>query len=490
MTELLEELANDSGTFSHDERKQIGQTLTAAGSATPAAKVVTFVEQEHLYVYNYYSDFLWTIYHSVDSFTNKLQHTADFWVTHLGLRYPSANTKRVGVATIHAVVGEEVDPATSYNHVMELQSFVTKKRNAVNGTRSMDTFPEQPDQFIRLYPHAFGDHPPVGCRVHIPKIRERCNPETIPVRCTAKRVRGKVTPGVAQAVTAKSDDSNTSMFRAMMQYMTGNGAAPPAPRPPPASPLPPPVAIAGPAVGAASSADGHAAAVVPYCPGPAGGMAGCHEAPAKVATAADELKKLRDEVAEATSKANKKAKKAKANAKAKGRPEKGIHASEDDDDEDGEDGEDDDENRKRHKGKASDDDGSDDAAETDSPKAAMKAMKAKGASPKAMKAKGASPKAMKVRSVMKKDEREAERKAMLKRPAAKGRPTFSKKPTSWHGGKIYFSEAAKKLRVYVRSPADKVERSVPIDVKDKHDKGEAWCVACALIESDPRSKDP
>ena len=71
-----------------------------------------------------------------------------------------------------------------------------------------------------------------------------------------------------------------------------------------------------------------------------------------------------------------------------------------------------------------------------------------------------------------------------KRPP-KGRPKPSDKPTSYKHGKIYFSAARKKLRVYTRA-YDSIEKGIPADYKNKAGFGDAWGLACACIEADGR----
>ena len=77
-------------------------------------------------------------------------------------------------------------------------------------------------------------------------------------------------------------------------------------------------------------------------------------------------------------------------------------------------------------------------------------------------------------------------KRLLKRPASKERPKYAKKPTPYNGGKIYYSGPKSALRVYLRTPCDKVEQTVKIDGEGKADYERAWSIACAMIESDPR----
>lgn len=76
---------------------------------------------------------------------------------------------------------------------------------------------------------------------------------------------------------------------------------------------------------------------------------------------------------------------------------------------------------------------------------------------------------------------------LMKKKAKVARPAFSYKPVSHYGGKIYFAKAKRALRVYLRSPADKVEKHVHIIDDNKRGKAEAMTYACALIENDPRA---
>ena len=83
--------------------------------------------------------------------------------------------------------------------------------------------------------------------------------------------------------------------------------------------------------------------------------------------------------------------------------------------------------------------------------------------------------------------KEARYQSLLKQPAAAGRPrpNFTK-VTTYHGGKIYWCATKNRLRVYKRSPGDKVESLVDVGSGDKKVRTERWNIACALIEHDPR----
>ena len=71
--------------------------------------------------------------------------------------------------------------------------------------------------------------------------------------------------------------------------------------------------------------------------------------------------------------------------------------------------------------------------------------------------------------------------ALMKRPASSPRPGFSKKPVKHCGGRIYFANAKKAFRAYLRTQ-DKVEARVQF----LGDHRSAFTYSCALIEADGR----
>ena len=74
---------------------------------------------------------------------------------------------------------------------------------------------------------------------------------------------------------------------------------------------------------------------------------------------------------------------------------------------------------------------------------------------------------------------------LFKRPAASNRPLkFIKKPVSYNGGRIRWSDQKSAFRVYSRS-SDKIEVTVHA-VNTKVDKANKFQVSCAVIESDRR----
>ena len=71
--------------------------------------------------------------------------------------------------------------------------------------------------------------------------------------------------------------------------------------------------------------------------------------------------------------------------------------------------------------------------------------------------------------------------------ASVGIPPPSMKPTSYNGGKIYYSKAQFKFRVY-KVAGDRIEAGrVRVDFKDPKQTRVAWKKALAIIDGPPRS---
>lgn len=129
------------------------------------------------------------------------------------------------------------------------------------------------------------------------------------------------------------------------------------------------------------------------------------------------------------------------------------------------------------------------AEEKEKTKGKRAAAKAAAAQKKGAKAKGkaAAARAGSAGKVVERGAKAELHEQLLKRPAAQDRPKpCYKKPTTHNGGKIYWSQAKGALRVYKRSPEDKVEETVKVESENKKHRAEKWNIACALIESDPR----
>jgi hypothetical protein len=472
VTSLLEHLVVDNGTFNGDDRKEIGrlaqsrlQSVLAAGGASDKK------DQAHKYLYLYYPDWLWQIVRSTESMHNKLNHTADFWISQLGLRDPDENTKRLGVAILHEASGVPIDPQLGYDHLHDLAAAVVRKRSVIPSLRTLPVFPKDVNEFMQQYPSAYtNEHPPAPCRLEYYKILERCNKTCIPARSSNHRVNGKSPklanirgrPSEMQMVPA-SPTTNTlnvaDCMKMMMEFMTGKTTAPPVIDGGYRGNTPPARAAT---FNGDERIDGRTDAVESGQPAThtdkpasAGTLPGCLKPPDqnKAAAGLAAMSKLHEAV-DASMEVGRGGGKGKKGGRGRGRRMAKAEAK-----------------------RADSGESSDSERDPDLPRP-MKAMKEM----KVMKAmKGKKPKKLPW------NEDPAVKKLLAEKQKGKAkRPTFSSKPVTYRGGKIYFSKAKQSLRVYLRSPTDKVEKLVSIIDDTKKGKDAAMTYACVLIEKDPR----
>ena len=229
-TELLEYLAEDSGTFTHDQRTnfaQVANTRFVALQGGGAASASDEVSQKHLYVHHYYPDWLWSLILSTEEdMHNKILHTADFWVRRLGIRYACEQTKRLGVAILHVASKIQLDPQLGYDHVHALQDAIVAKRVLIPGTPTLKVFMDDPQEFWKQYPDAYAkEHPPVKCRIDEVQLFHRNTSKHIPARDSNKRVTRKRTcPDMSKAAGQGSNDDVKDL---MLKYMFGQRSSVP-----------------------------------------------------------------------------------------------------------------------------------------------------------------------------------------------------------------------------------------------------------------------
>ena len=475
-TAVMEHLLIESDTFDDAQRKVIAKAVKSTMSCSAATATSrphkAAAVQEHRYIHRYLPMMLWVFLRSADSFTNKAKQLAQFMVKSLGLRNPSEKTRRLAVALIHMASNIDPDPIACLQNVREFRDICEAKRDTHDTAATMLKFPSDVEGFIRLYPTTYiAEHPPVKSQVDEADLMERCRPEVTPVRGSNRMVQqgtrayGKSTPSAASSSCFAMLPSTSVDFSQQLQlqqlhmlrdYMNGRTSTVPhiplaiedAPRP---SLNRAQVIVDG---GAAppTLADGLAPLVI------AGAAPGCLSAiVVEKETPADKMAELRQKIKDdlAAAKGAKKPTTKGADSKTKAKAKKVVAADSDADRED-----------------TDGDDDREDAESSTAPKA-TKGKKGKTAKPVG------DPKA-------KAADKEEMFKRLLKRPASKERPKFSKKPTPYNGGKIYWSGPKGSLRVYARTPDDKVEQTVKVDGADKADHERAWSIACAMIESDPR----
>lgn len=467
VTSLLEHLVVDNGTFTDDDRKEIGKIAQSRlQSVLAACGASDKKDQAHKYLYLYYPDWLWQIIRSTESMQNKLNHTADFWISQLGIRDPDENTKRLGVAILHEASGVSIDPQLGYDHLHDLAAAIVRKRSVIASVRTLPVFPKDVNEFMRQYPSAYtNEHPPSPCRLDDRKILERCNKTCIPARSSNHRVGGKSArrstihgrPSETQLVQAGPITNSFNVadcMKMMMEFMSGKTNAPPSIDggyrggivPVRAATFNDDAKLDG-RNGAADSAQ-----PVHDKPASAGTLPGCLLPPGqnKAAAGFAAMSKLHDEV-DAPIEVGRGGDHRKKGGRGRGRPAAKAKIE-----------------------LVASDESSDNESASDRP-CAMKAMKAM----KVMKGK-------KFKKLPWNEDPDVKKLLAAKQKGKVKRPTFSPKPVTYRGGKIYFNKVKKSLRVYLRSPADKIEKNIQIIDDNKKGKDAAMAYACVLIEKDPR----
>ena len=197
-TELLEALGADSPVFNQEQR------TTIAGSVGNRAIGIFQLavqsdgggsrEQAHLFMHNYYPRKVWALIRSADTMPNKCKQLAEFGVKVLGLRNPNAQTKVRMVATIFEAMQLDQDPSAAYDAVQDFAKAFKVTRELYKNTypQTMSVFPEDVNEFVRLYPQTYPEtDPPIECDVSIDQILARSHKSNTPARNTNKRVTGK-----------------------------------------------------------------------------------------------------------------------------------------------------------------------------------------------------------------------------------------------------------------------------------------------------------
>ena len=98
---------------------------------------------------------------------------------------------------------------------------VANKRVLPGAARlTMMTFPKDPSEFIRLFPHVYTESdPPCTSRIDEVRIRKMCRADTMPARSSNKFMERK-------AATPVETGSSSEPFATALQYIMGGGAVP------------------------------------------------------------------------------------------------------------------------------------------------------------------------------------------------------------------------------------------------------------------------
>ena len=222
VTETNEYLSVDHGTFNIDQRRELATTVKATmgtNIATPTTKKSTS-GQKHRFLHNYFPSKVWAVLFSTDSTANKMRTVASFMISNLGLTNPSEKTKRLAVVCIHLAGKVDADPVKGYEDIKEFGRIIETKRAVMKHcTQTLREFPEDVQEFLRLYPEAFGpDDPPVACRLDPTELLERQATHLTPARNSAMKIRGKRSGVTQEERTPPATEANSNIA---LQAMLG-----------------------------------------------------------------------------------------------------------------------------------------------------------------------------------------------------------------------------------------------------------------------------
>ena len=459
-SELFEYLEVDNNTFTKEQRTSIAQLAnTRCGSLMDqGASASGDSHQKNLHLQFYYPAWLWSIIKSDDNMRNKIMHTAEFWVKHLGIRQACEQTKRLGIAILHVAADLPVDPNLAYEHLHELQEIIVAKRPRIPGSPTLNVFPKDPNKFWEQYPEAYSkEHPPAKCGICEMTLFHRNTKTCTPARSSNKKVHSKRVKHTAPQPIANT--GNDSWKDQMMAFMLEkqSGAPPPTNR----------HMLDQPARGTHDAHGRHTPHVSVIVdeqsestlsvPSDVGGLPGVLKALAPSQGPSDKMAKIREDIAAAVAtkskgKDNKKKKKKKTKKDSDSSSDSEIPV--------------DDAGEKKHG-----------AEKVDKTATKDEKRKKRTKDDKPKKSDGKRPYNYKWYN-------DPDAIKIMKRPAA-ARPSYTDKPVEYKKGKIYFSKAKEAFRVYLKR-TDRVERQVRVADRTKASMRDAFQYSCGLIESDPR----
>ena len=215
-TAAMEYLGSDTVThvFNQPQRKEIAEIVKSIRhsnySSTPS-KRNTWITQSNKFAFNYFPAVMWAVFESNDTLINKLKHLAEFMVKNLGMRYPDNATRKLALSIVVLASKRELEPQDFYDHLHLLSGFIERKRGAMQTNQTMEDFPSDPNEFLKVYPDAFGDDKPVDCRIDVSLIPEMMHKDVAPSRCTNGRVHRQSTPSKCKpSSTAPAHQQNTT----------------------------------------------------------------------------------------------------------------------------------------------------------------------------------------------------------------------------------------------------------------------------------------
>ena len=239
-TDGLEALAAVGSPFNLEQRQSISKVIRdiTSGALVSASLQSRQVckEQRHMHLFNYLPAKIWHVLEApTETKQNKLRHLAHFMVDIIGCRNPSAPTKVLAVATVHAASRIESTPAECYGDVQDFSKIIKAKRGSIRGDQTLTVFPIEPADFIRRHPCAYPESdPPAACPFCVNEIIDRTRRDVMPARCNnaalARSRRGTHPLGVHRSPTSDNvggHDSFASIMVTALQHFITNGTGAP-----------------------------------------------------------------------------------------------------------------------------------------------------------------------------------------------------------------------------------------------------------------------
>ena len=484
---LMTQLTVDTPAFTAAQRTHIAGLVSGHMNSAVSAPVSTgsgnAKGQTHLHLHHYMPDSLWCLLRKKDvSWDSKLESMCDFMLQ-IKCRNGTDATFKVALAIVQLMHEKEMTPSEAYVEVGKLKTKMYHKRHLLPGEQSMQVFPSEVDDFLKIWPRTYQEcDPPITSKIDDLRIMEATRKDVMPTRKSNSLITSAASGSRAVAQRGSGGDGTSlELAKMCMGWMMGTQPNNPAPfqgdahgmrqrnnRHPLAIANTGPLAImdAPPAVAAlpqqmAPTPPAQLQATAAATPDQNGAIlqhGGEHAVPVqKVSMVSDLILKGRL----ALGKAAHGTKKTKKKSLVETLPS----------DDDGSDANTDGDAGAHTETAALDDEPSDDDPETITPpKSVLKRPAASINAP------------------------------VLKRPAAAMTPVVevpppiidvamkpkpSTSPTAYGGGRIYFNKKKNLLRVYLRK-GDKIEKTMRVDATDEKLFKKAWTWALKEITSDKR----
>lgn len=235
-TAVHDELDKEDGPFSSEQRLAMKRAVSAHMANSPALAAGSgsgsgdSKAQTHLYIHNYITDKLWCSLLSKDvSFDGKLEGVASFFIDQLRLRHPNEDTSKNAVAIVALCCGRELTPDEAYGSLNKFKAKIVAKRGLKPEASSLRLFPEDPTDFMVMYPQAYIEcEPPVATRLDPNRIRQSTRKDLMPARSSNKNIsRHSPSPPSDRRSPGLSLGAGENLFQNCLSYvLRGEGHAP------------------------------------------------------------------------------------------------------------------------------------------------------------------------------------------------------------------------------------------------------------------------